>query len=113
MAAAHRTPEAGPEWRQHSREPRVRAGGLDAEQLARAVRVAAQGQDRVPLLLERPNEPRADQAGGPGDGDLHRPGTTPNSSVWAKPTSAPATAVPDSRASSATAAATAETTSRL
>jgi very-short-patch-repair endonuclease len=43
----------------------------------------------------------------------YRPGSTPNSSVWPKPTSAPAAAVPAARASSATAAATADATSRL
>ena len=42
-----------------------------------------------------------------------RPGSTPNSSVCPKPTSAPAPAIPVARASEATAAATALTTSRL
>src|SRR5205085_2693970 len=51
----------------------------------------------------------------PVDGQRTRylPGSTPNSSVWPKPTSAPAAAIPAARASSATAAATAGATSRL
>ena len=42
----------------------------------------------------------------------YRP-STPNSSVWPKPTSAPAAAVPLARAEEATASATAGATSRL
>ena len=100
-----------------------------AEGGARPVGIAREHRDGVAARLQRAHDPGPDEAGGAGEGDVHRWGTPSwpgavkarssverirSASIAAKPMVSPATvAAPCSLACSATAAATAGETSRL
>ncbi len=95
--------------RDRRKEPALKAAGVDPNRVSRdqvryepfaVVAYVASALARADVAFAAQPSP-------------HRPGTTPNSSVPPKPISAPAAAMPLSRASCATAPATPATTSRL